>query len=94
MTADDLTLLERRKIEGEVLIPMVQAFQRAIGKERANEIAHAVILEFARASGAIVGPVSSGTISLGWRKSSTSGPAAGAWSSPIGSDRAIRPAST
>jgi hypothetical protein len=52
MTADDLTLLERRKIEGKVLIPMVQAFQRAIGKERANEIAREVILEFARASGA------------------------------------------
>jgi predicted ArsR family transcriptional regulator len=52
MTADDLTLLERRKIEGNVLIPMVQAFQRAIGKERANEIAHKVILGFARAAGA------------------------------------------
>jgi L-2-amino-thiazoline-4-carboxylic acid hydrolase len=52
MSADDLTLLERRKIEGKVLIPMVQAFQRAIGKERANEIAREVILEFARASGA------------------------------------------
>jgi hypothetical protein len=52
MSADDLTLLERRKIEGKVLIPMVQAFQRAIGRERANEIAREVILEFARASGA------------------------------------------
>jgi hypothetical protein len=52
MTADDLTLLERRKIEGNVLIPMVQAFQRAIGNERANEIAHEVILELARAAGA------------------------------------------
>src|SRR5258708_6503258 len=31
---------------------MVQAFQRAIGKERANEIVGAVILGFARASGA------------------------------------------
>jgi hypothetical protein len=52
MTADELTLLERRKIEAKVLIPMVQAFQRAIGKERANEIAREAILEFARASGA------------------------------------------
>jgi len=51
MTANDLTLLERRKIEGAVLIPMVQAFQRAIGKERANAIAHDVILDLARASG-------------------------------------------
>ena len=52
MTADDLTLLERRKIEGNVLIPMVQAFQRAIGNERANEIAREVILELARTDGA------------------------------------------
>jgi hypothetical protein len=52
MTADDLPLLERRKIEGKVLIPMVQAFQHAIGKERANEIANEVILGLARAAGA------------------------------------------
>ena len=30
--------LERRKIEAGVLIPMVQAFQRAYGEERANEV--------------------------------------------------------
>ena len=46
-----MTHLERRKIEGEVLIPMVQAFQRAIGKERANEIAREVIVELARRDG-------------------------------------------
>jgi len=40
--------LERRKIEAGVLIPMVQAFQRAIGKDRANEIAREVIIELAR----------------------------------------------
>ena len=43
--------LERRKIEGGVLIPMVQAFQRAIGKERANEIAREVIIELAQKDG-------------------------------------------
>ena len=34
-----ITHLERRKIEARVLIPMGQAFQGAIGKERADEIA-------------------------------------------------------
>lgn len=33
------------------MIPMVQAFQRAIGKERANEIAREVIIELARKDG-------------------------------------------
>jgi hypothetical protein len=47
-----ITHLERRKIEASVLIPMVQAFQRAMGKESANEIARQVILEFARKDGA------------------------------------------
>jgi len=46
-----ITHLERRKIEAGVLIPMVQAFQRAIGKERANEIAREVLLELARKDG-------------------------------------------
>jgi hypothetical protein len=43
--------LERRKIEAGVLIPMIQAFQSAIGKDRANEIARAVIVELARKDG-------------------------------------------
>ena len=43
MADSQLTHLERRKIEGGVLIPMVQAFQRAIGKEQANAIARDVI---------------------------------------------------
>src|SRR5712691_4625322 len=51
MPTPTLTHLERRKIEGGVLIPMVQAFQRAIGKERANEIAREVIIELARRDG-------------------------------------------
>lgn len=46
-----VTHLERRKIEAGVLIPMLQAFQRAIGKERANEIAREVIVELARQDG-------------------------------------------
>jgi predicted ArsR family transcriptional regulator len=52
MPPPNITHLERRKIEAGVLIPMVQAFQRAIGKERANEIAREVIVELARKEGA------------------------------------------
>lgn len=48
----NITHLERRRIEAGVLVPMVQAFQRAIGKERANEIAREVVLELARNDGA------------------------------------------
>jgi L-2-amino-thiazoline-4-carboxylic acid hydrolase-like protein len=46
-----ITHLERRKIESGVMIPLVQAFQKAIGKERANEIARGVIVELARQDG-------------------------------------------
>jgi hypothetical protein len=52
MPQPNITLLQRRKIQAEVLIPMVQAFQRAIGKQRANEIAREVIIELARKDGA------------------------------------------
>jgi predicted ArsR family transcriptional regulator len=51
MPQPSITLLERRKIQAEVLIPMVQAFQRAIGKDRANEIAREMIIELARKDG-------------------------------------------
>ncbi len=51
MTGPIITHLERRKIEAGVLIPMVQAFQRAIGEERANDIARGVIYELARKDG-------------------------------------------
>jgi predicted 3-demethylubiquinone-9 3-methyltransferase (glyoxalase superfamily) len=51
MPAPSFTHLERRKIEAGVLIPVVQAFQGAIGKERANEIARAVFIELARKDG-------------------------------------------
>ena len=48
MTGPHISHLERRKMEAGVLIPMVQAFQRAVGKERANDIALEVIRELAR----------------------------------------------
>ena len=52
MPQSNITLLERRKIQAEVFIPMLQAFQRAMGKEQANEIARQVIIELARKDGA------------------------------------------
>lgn len=51
MGESTITHLERRKIEAGVLIPMVQAFQHAIGMERANGIAREVIMELARKDG-------------------------------------------
>lgn len=52
MSQPDITRLERRKIQAEVLIPMLQAFQRAMGMEQANAIARQVITELAREDGA------------------------------------------
>jgi hypothetical protein len=46
-----LSHLDRRKIEAGVLVPLIQAFQRALGKARANEIARDVVLELARQDG-------------------------------------------
>lgn len=47
-----ITHLERRKIEAGVLIPMIEAFQRAIGKDRANAIARDVVRSLAKQDGA------------------------------------------
>jgi len=46
-----ITHLERRKIEAGVLVPMIQAFQRAFGKQAANAIARDVVVELARQDG-------------------------------------------
>jgi hypothetical protein len=51
MTAAALTHLERRKIEGAVVAPMVQALARAIGKELTSEIVLEVIAELAQGDG-------------------------------------------
>lgn len=51
MTEPTITHLERRKIEAGVMIPLVQAFQRAMGREAANAIAKEVIVELARRDG-------------------------------------------
>ena len=46
-----ITHLERRRIEAGVLIPLVQAFQHAFGKEQANEVVREVIRALAREDG-------------------------------------------
>ncbi len=50
-TPPSITHLERRRIEAGVLVPMIQAFQREFGKERANEVAREVIVQLARQDG-------------------------------------------
>lgn len=52
MSEPIMTHLERRKIEAGVLIPMIEAFQRALGKEAANQIAREVICALADEDGA------------------------------------------
>jgi len=52
MTEPTITHIERRRIEAGVMIPMVQAFQRAMGREAAHAIAKDVIVELARQDGA------------------------------------------
>jgi hypothetical protein len=51
MAPPNLSHLERRKIEAGVLIPMIEAFQRAMGKDQANAIARDVIRELAKQDG-------------------------------------------
>ena len=52
MTEAKISHLERRKIESAVLVPMLEAFQRAMGTEQANCVAREVIRELARQDGA------------------------------------------
>jgi hypothetical protein len=46
-----LTLLERRRIEAGVLVPLIRAFQQELGKDRANAIARRVVVEIAEQQG-------------------------------------------
>lgn len=52
MTEAKISHLERRKIESAVLVPMLEAFQGAMGTEQANCVAREVIRELARQDGA------------------------------------------
>jgi predicted ArsR family transcriptional regulator len=48
----ELPLLERRRIEAGVLVPMVRALQAEFGEERVNEIVGRTIREIAHTQGA------------------------------------------
>jgi predicted ArsR family transcriptional regulator len=50
-TADDLPLLERRRLEAGVLVPLIRAFQAEFGEGAVNPIVARVIQEIARAQG-------------------------------------------
>lgn len=50
-TAQDLPLLERRRIEAGVLVPIIRAMQAEFGEERVNEVVARTIREVARAQG-------------------------------------------
>ena len=50
-TAADLPLLERRRIEAGVLVPLIRAFQAEFGEERVNELVGKTIRDVARAQG-------------------------------------------
>jgi hypothetical protein len=47
----NISHLERRRIEAGVLVPLIQAFQRAFGRDAANAVAREAIVELARKDG-------------------------------------------
>lgn len=50
-TVDDLPLLERRRMEAAVLIPVIRAMQTEFGEARVNEVVGRAIRGIARAQG-------------------------------------------
>ncbi len=50
-TVEDLSLLERRRIEAGVLVPMIRTFQAEFGEERVNQLVGKTIREIARTQG-------------------------------------------
>ena len=51
MNIDDMSVLDRRRIEARVLGPMIRAFQGAFGEAKTNEIVLKVIVTIARDQG-------------------------------------------
>src|SRR5215216_6023676 len=47
----DLTLLERRRLEAGVLVPVIRAMQAEFGEERVNEVVGQTIRDIARQQG-------------------------------------------
>jgi hypothetical protein len=54
-TADDLPLLERRRIEAGVLVPVIRAMQAEFGAERVNRVVGDAIRKVARSQGEELG---------------------------------------
>jgi hypothetical protein len=54
-TVEDLPLLERRRIEAGVLVPVIRAMQREFGEEAVNRVVGAAIREIAREQGLAAG---------------------------------------
>ena len=59
--ADDVTLLERVKIQAEVLVPMVKALQKEVGEERGKAVAKEALADWARQMGQAIGAQGEGT---------------------------------
>ena len=51
MSIENMAILDRRRIEAEVLGPMIRAFQQEFGEAKTNEIARKVIVGIAREQG-------------------------------------------
>ena len=51
VTVDDLSLLERRRIEAGVLVPVIRAMQQEFGEEAVNRVVGQTIRAIARAQG-------------------------------------------
>src|SRR5450830_577354 len=49
--AAKLTLLERRRLEAGVLVPLIRAFQQEFGEERATAVARQAIIAIAEEQG-------------------------------------------
>ena len=56
-TLEDLSLLERRRVEAMVLIPVIRALQERFGVEAVNEVVGEAIRDLARSQGAAIAQV-------------------------------------
>ena len=57
----DVSILEQAKIQAQVLVPLLKAFQAELGTERANEIARKALGSWAYKMGKEVGAQGTGT---------------------------------
>jgi hypothetical protein len=57
----DITILEQSKIQAQVLVPLLKAFQEELGEERANAIARKALARWAYKLGQQVGAQGIGT---------------------------------